>query len=235
MPASIRRHDREPSPDGAREVNPIRVLLAEDHTLVRAGIRSLINSFEGIEVVAEAGDGREATRLARTHEPDVVLMDISMPGLNGLEATARISRANRQCRVLILSMHSNEEYAAQALRAGASGYLVKEAATSELEAALQAVARGETYIGKSLSVGAVNRLLGEAPPGTGLAQLTPRQREILQMIAEGKSTREMAQLLNLSTKTVETHRSQLMERLSIFDVPGLVRLAIREGLVSPDL
>lgn len=216
-------------------MNPIRVLLAEDHTLVRAGIRSLISSFQGIEVVAEAGDGREATRLARAHAPDVVLMDISMPGLNGLEATARISRANRQCRVLILSMHSNEEYVAQALRAGARGYLVKEAATSELEAALQAVARGETYIGKSLSEEAVNRLLEDAPLVSGLTHLTPRQREILQMIAEGKSTREMAQLLNLSAKTVETHRSQLMERLKIFDVPGLVRRAIREGLVSPDL
>lgn len=213
----------------------IRVLLAEDHTLVRAGIRSLINSFQDIEVVAEAGDGREATRLARSLNPDIVLMDISMPGLNGLEATTRITRANSHCRVLILSMHANEEYAAQALRAGARGYLVKEAAASQLEEALHAVARGESYVSSSLSMDTVSRLLEETPQNSGLDHLTPRQREILQLIAEGKSTREIASVLSLSAKTVETHRSQLMDRLKIFDVPGLVRLAIREGLVSPDL
>jgi DNA-binding NarL/FixJ family response regulator len=213
----------------------IRVLLAEDHTLVRAGIRSLINSFHDIEVVAEAGDGREATRLARTVHPDIILMDISMPGLNGLEATARITRGDSHCRVLILSMHTNEEYAAQALRSGAKGYLVKEAAASELEEALHAVARGESYVSSSLSIETVQRLLEETPQSSGLDHLTPRQREILQLIAEGKSTREIAAVLSLSAKTVETHRSQLMDRLKIFDVPGLVRLAIREGLVSSDL
>jgi len=216
-------------------MTPIRVLLAEDHTLVRAGIRSLISSFQDIEVVAEAGDGREATRLARSLNPDIVLMDISMPGLNGLEATTRITRANSHCRVLILSMHTNEEYAAQALRAGARGYLVKEAAASQLEEALHAVARGESYVSSSLSMDTVSRLLEETPQNSGLDHLTPRQREILQLIAEGKSTREIASVLSLSAKTVETHRSQLMDRLKIFDVPGLVRLAIREGLVSPDL
>jgi len=216
-------------------MNEIRVLLAEDHTLVRAGIHALINSFDDITVVAEASDGREATKQARSARPDVVLMDIAMPGLNGLEATARIVRSCPNTRVLVLTMHSNEEYVVQALRAGATGYLVKEAATGELHQAISSVARGETYLSPSISRPAVERLMdNDRTISSSLDQLTPRQREILQLVAEGMSTREIADLLIVSIKTVESHRAQLMERLGIRDVPGLVRLAIREGLISSD-
>ncbi len=211
----------------------IRVLLAEDHTLVRAGIRALLDSFDGITVVGEASDGREAARQARELQPDVILMDIAMPGLNGLEATSRIARTCPGTRVLILTMHSNEEYVVQALRAGASGYLVKEAATGELHRAISSVARGQTYLSPSISRCTVERLMeDERMSVSSLDQLTPRQREILQLLAEGRSTRDIAALLSVSVKTVETHRARLMERLDIRDIPGLVRIAIREGLIS---
>ena len=216
-------------------MKPIRILLADDHTLVRAGICSLIKNMEGTEVIAEAGDGREALRLVRTHRPDVVLMDVAMPGLNGLEATARIAKKFPHVRVIILSMHINEEYVLQALRAGAAGYLVKGADAAELEIAIRAVARGETYLSPTVSKHVVTdyiqRISGET---TSLELLTPRQREVLQLIAEGYSTKKIASTLKISVKTVETHRMQLMERLDIHDIAGLVRYAIRVGLVRPD-
>jgi len=216
-------------------MKPIRVLLADDHTLVRAGIRSLLENMEGIEVIAEAGDGREALRLVRTHRPDVVLMDIAMPGLNGLEAAARIAKKFPNVRVIILSMHVNEEYVLQALRAGAAGYMVKGADAAELEIAIRAVARGETYlspmVSKHVVTDYIQRISGETSP---LELLTPRQREVLQLIAEGYSTKKIARTLKISVKTVETHRMQLMERLDIHDIAGLVRYAIRVGLVKPD-
>lgn len=216
-------------------MKPIRVLLAEDHTLVRAGIRALLQNLDDVQVVAEAGDGREALRLIQIHQPDVVLMDIAMAGLNGLEATARISREFPRVRVVILSMYVSEEYVLQALRAGAVGYLLKDAGTAELELAIRAVARDETYlspvVSKHVVADYVRRVGGEP---SSLERLTRRQREILQLIAEGRSTQEIAQLLNISVKTVETHRSQLMERLGIHDVAGLVRYAIRVGLVTPN-
>ena len=216
-------------------MKPIRILLADDHTLVRAGICSLIKNMEGTEVIAEAGDGREALRLVRTHRPDVVLMDVAMPGLNGLEATARIAKKFPHVRVIILSMHINEEYVLQALRAGAAGYLVKGADAAELEIAIRAVARGETYLSPTVSKHVVTdyiqRISGET---TSLELLTPRQREVLQLIAEGYSTKKIARTLKISVKTVETHRMQLMERLDIHDIAGLVRYAIRVGLVKPD-
>ena len=216
-------------------MKPIRVLLADDHTLVRAGIRSLLENMEGIEVIAEAGDGREALRLVRTHRPDVVLMDIAMPGLNGLEAAARIAKKCPNVRVIILCMHVNEEYVLQALRAGAAGYMVKGADAAELEIAIRAVARGETYlspmVSKHVVTDYIQRISGETSP---LELLTPRQREVLQLIAEGYSTKKIARTLKISVKTVETHRMQLMERLDIHDIAGLVRYAIRIGLVKPD-
>ena len=216
-------------------MKPIRVLLADDHTLVRAGIRSLLENMEGIEVIAEAGDGREALRLVRTHRPDVVLMDIAMPGLNGLEAAARIAKKFPNVRVIILSMHVNEEYVLQALRAGAAGYMVKGADAAELEIAIRAVARGGTYlspmVSKHVVTDYIQRISGETSP---LELLTPRQREVLQLIAEGYSTKKIARTLKISVKTVETHRMQLMERLDIHDIAGLVRYAIRIGLVKPD-
>jgi len=213
----------------------IRVLLADDHTLVRAGMRSLLKDISGVDVVAEAADGREAIELVETHQPDVVLMDIAMSGLNGLEAAERIIKSHPRCKVIILSMHSAEEYVTKALHIGVVGYLIKDAATSELELALRAVARGEKYLSPTISTRLIDQYKGLAPgeeagPGT----LTLRQREILQLIAEGRTTKEIATILNISLKTVETHRTQLMERLNIHDVAGLVRYAIRIGLISPD-
>lgn len=209
----------------------IRILLADDHHLVRAGIRSLLEDFPDFEVVGETGDGREAISLAHACQPDVILMDITMGSLNGLEAAARIVKECPAVRVIILSMHANEEYVRQALQAGASGYLLKDAATTELEIALRGVLRGETYLSPAISRQLVNLYLsGQAD--TTPEPLTPRQREILRLIAEGNTTKQIAALLNVSVKTVETHRAQIMERLDIRDIPGLVRYAVRHGLVD---
>jgi len=216
-------------------MRPIRVLLADDHALVRAGLRALLQNLPGIEVVAEAGDGREALQLLPTHRPDVVLADISMPGLNGLELAARAAKDWPGVRVVMLSMHANEEYVAQALRAGAAGYLLKDAATVELEAAVRAVGRGETYLSPAISKHVVTGFVqGTGRGPSSLEQLTPRQREVLQLIAEGNTTKEIAKKLAISVKTVETHRMQLMERLDLHDIAGLVRYAVRVGLIKPD-
>jgi len=216
-------------------VNAIRIVLADDHALVRAGVRSLIASIPGAEVVAEAGDGHEVLALVDKWRPRLVLMDIAMPGLNGLEATARLTKSHPETSVIILSMHAAEEYALQALRAGAAGYLLKDADLSELEFAITAVARGQTYLSPAMSKHLVTdyrrRLAEQADP---LDRLTPRHREVLQLIAEGQTTKDIATRLKLSVKTVETHRAQLMDRLDIHDVAGLVRFAIRVGLVAPD-
>ncbi len=213
-----------------------RVLLADDHTLVRAGLRSLLESIPGVEVVAETGDGREALELIGTERPDVALLDIGMPSLNGLEVAKRAAKESPRTRVVMLSMHADASYVRQALRAGASGYLLKGAAVSELPLALQAVMRGETYLTPKVSQEVVQGFLreGSANDTDPLAGLTERQREILQLIAEGKTTKEIAFDLEVSAKTVETHRARMMERLGIHDVPGLVRFAIRAGLVSSD-
>lgn len=216
-----------------RPGSDIRILLAEDHTLVRAGIRSLLDRIGGMEVVAEASDGQEAVRLAREHKPQLVVMDIAMAGLNGLEATRRIRSENPDAKILILSMHANEQYVHQALQAGASGYLLKDAATEELELAIQAALKGQTYLSPRISRRLVDDYLKQGD-GNPADQLTPRQREILQLIAEGRSTRAIAERLHVSVKTVETHRAQLMDRLDIHDVPGLVRFAIRTGVISAE-
>jgi len=210
----------------------IRILLADDHTLVRAGIRSLVQALSGIQVVAEAGDGREALSLIEMHQPDVAVLDIAMPGLNGLEVAAQVADNFPYVRVIILSMHATEEYVLRALRAGASGYLLKDADTSELELAIKAVTRGETYLSPAVSkhITEYVRRVGEGVH-SALERLTPRQREVLQLVAEGHTTQEIARMMNLSVKTVETHRTQLMERLDIHDIAGLVRYAVREGLV----
>ena len=216
-------------------MTPVRVLLADDHALVRAGIRALLEGLEGVAVVAEAGNGGEVLELARKHRPDVVLLDISMPGIGGLEASAQLKQELPEVRVVMLSMHANEEYVLQALRAGAVGYMLKDSATAELELALQAVMQGETYLSPPISrqvvEGYVQRVGAEQPAAD---HLTPRQRQVLQLIAEGLSTKEIAYRLELSVKTVETHRAQLMERLQIRDIAGLVKYAIRNGLVSSE-
>ena len=201
---------------------PIRVLLADDHTLVRAGIRALLEKLPGVEVAGEASDGREVIDLIKAHQPDVVLMDISMPGLNGLQALARITRDFPHVRVIILSMHHNDEYVLQALKSGASGYLLKRAATAELPAALKSVVGGEIYLSREIA----SRFLKKFPlqqiahSHSPLEQLTPRQREILQLLAEGQTTKAIAPILKVSDKTVEYHRAKLMARLEDFRHPG---------------
>ena len=215
---------------------PIRVILADDHPIVRAGIREALKQLPGVEVVGEASDGREAIKLVESALPDVVFMDISMPGLNGLEATERIIKNFPKVRVIILSRHDNEEYYWRALRVGASGYLLKNAVITELKSALQRVAGGEIYLSREISARLRNKLPLDqmARARSPVEQLSERQREILQLIAEGKTTKEIALTLELSAKTVEYHRMQLMRRLNIFDIPGLVRFAVRTGLVSQE-
>jgi DNA-binding NarL/FixJ family response regulator len=212
----------------------IRVLLVDDHALVRAGIRSLLGSMADVEVVGEAASGEDALALTESAGPHVVLMDIAMKGLSGLEAAARIRDRHPAVRVVILSMHSGEEYVMQALRAGAAGFLLKDAATGELELALRSVIRGESWFSPAVSrqvvEGYVQRVGGEPVNDV----LTARQREVLRLVAAGKSTKEIAFVLKLSVKTVETHRAQIMERLGIRDVAGLVRYALRTGLVPPE-
>jgi DNA-binding NarL/FixJ family response regulator len=214
---------------------PVTVLLADDHTLVRAGLRKLLEAMPEVQVVGEAADGSALLALAEQLRPQLVLMDIAMPGLNGLDATARLLQAWPATRVIILSMHQTEEYVRQALRSGAAAYILKDAAPTELEHAIKAVLRGETYLCAQVSRGVmsdyVQRLRNDEPTGV---PLTPRQREVLQLVAEGHSSKEIARLLDLSVKTVDTHRSQLMRQLDIHEVTGLVRYAIRIGLISMD-
>lgn len=208
-------------------------MLADDHALVRAGIRALLDTLSGVEVVAEYGDGIEALESVRRDPPDAILLDITLPGLNGLDVAARIARLGVPTRVLMLSMHNSPEHAARALAAGAVGYLNKDSAFDELATALEAIFAGKRYLCRALNEDAVlelERRAGEAK--SELELLTPRQRQILQLIAEGNATRQIAERLFLSIKTVETHRGQIMQRLNIFDIPGLVRFAIRNGLVS---
>lgn len=216
-------------------MTPIRVLLADDHTLVRAGIRGLLQGLQGVEVVGEAGDGQEALRLAEALRPAVILLDVGMPGLNGLEVAGRLATIDASIRVIILSMHTSEEYVLRALRAGCAGYLLKASAVAELEVAVRAVARGETYLSPAVSKRVVDdyvsRTGGAVDP---LDALTPRQREILQLAAEGHSSKEIAQRLGLSHRTVEAHRTQLMERLGVHDLAGLVRFAVRVGLITAE-
>jgi DNA-binding NarL/FixJ family response regulator len=213
----------------------IRVLLADDHKLFRAGIRSLLQTLDDIEVVAEAGDGREALRLAAAHRPDVVLMDIMMPNLNGLDAAARIVHAYPHTRVIMLSMSADEDSVLKTLRAGAVGYLVKTADPAELELAIRAAMRGEKFLSSAVSEHVVsvclNRLDKEQ---TSLERLTPRQREVLQLVAEGHTTKDIAKRLEISTKTAEAYRGELMRALDIHDIASLTRYAIRAGLVSLD-
>jgi DNA-binding NarL/FixJ family response regulator len=217
-------------------MSAIRIILADDHLLVLAGIRSLVESLDGVKIVAQASNGREAVALAQEHKPDLMIMDISMKELNGIEATGQIKSEVPDTRVLILSMHTTEDFVRRAIKAGASGYLVKDSAPLELKMAIESIMRGEVYLSPRVSKHLVSGFLegsGEQQE-TMLDALTPRQREILQMIAEGKSTKEIAYQLDVSVKTIETHRAALMERLGIHDVAGLVIYAVRNGLVSLD-
>jgi DNA-binding NarL/FixJ family response regulator len=213
-------------------VKPIRVLLIDDHALVRAGIRALLGRHAGVEVVGEAAGGREALRLIEELQPDIVLLDIAMPGLSGLEVLAESTKRFPHVRVIILTVHEAGEYALRALRAGAAGYLPKSAASIELHKAIDTVARGETYVSGEVAKETILQQAKGAGDENLLKKLTPRQREILILMVEGNSTRDIARALKISVKTVESHRAQLMERLNIHEMAGLVRYAIRMGLVK---
>jgi RNA polymerase sigma factor (sigma-70 family) len=211
----------------------IRVVLADDHTLVRAGIRSLLQEIEGIEVVGEAGDGVELLQRVADCRPDVVLLDIGMPRMSGLEAVAQLSKIDPSIRAVILSIHRAEEYVIEALRAGAVGYLLKDSAVSELEIALRTVTRGEQYLSPAVSQTVVDNYVERytATAADALALLTPREREVLKLVAAGLTSKEIAQHLGISYRTVEVHRLNLMRRLNVHDVTALVRFAVGAGLL----
>ncbi len=216
---------------------PIRVVVVDNHPIVRRGICAELEKTPGVDVVGEANDGREALQLVENLQPAVVFMDISMPSLNGLEATARIARDFPNVRVVILSKHEEEEYYWHALKIGAAGYLLKRAAISELRDAIQRVVGGELYLSKELSTKLVKKLPLQrvANQRNPLDQLTDRQREVLQLIAEGQNTKSIASILKVSPKTVEYHRAKLMQILQIYDIPGLVRFALRTRLIAHEL
>lgn len=209
------------------------MLIADDHALVRAGIRALLEKQSDMEVVDEANNGREALRLASQHRPDVVLMDIAMPELNGMEAVRQLAKDLPKVRCIILSMHADEEHVWQALQSGAAGYLIKGGSLAELELAIKSVAKGETYLSPGVSGPVIKEYVRRTGHEGDLVDiLTRRQTEILQMIAEGKTTKQIALILSVSVKTVESHRAQLMKRLGIQDIASLVRHALRIGLVE---
>ena len=213
-------------------MNPTRILLVDDHALVRAGIRALISMIEGVEVVGEAGNGDEALSLIETLQPDLVLLDITMPGMNGLVALDEISARFPKVRVIMLTMHEAREYAIQALRGGAAGFIPKRAASTELKEAIDTVMGGKTYVSHEIAQAGVTATEAAAVTQERLDRLTPRQHEILILIAEGKSMKQIGRILNISVKTVESHRAQLTERLEIHDIAGLVRFAIKMGLIK---
>jgi DNA-binding NarL/FixJ family response regulator len=214
-------------------VKNIRVLLVDDHALVRAGIRALLEKLELVEVIGEAGEGQEALTLIDNLRPDVVLIDLRMPGLSRFEVLKATSETFPEVHVIVLTVHDEEEYAFQALRAGASGYLPKSAASAELRLAIEHVMSGRKYLSPTVEQKATFELGRNGGPAQ-LSELTIRQREVLKLIAEGHSTKNVARALNISVKTVETHRTLLMDRLNIHDIAGLVRYAIKVGLVSLD-
>jgi DNA-binding NarL/FixJ family response regulator len=213
----------------------LRIVLADDHALVRAGIRALLDNLGGVKVVGEAGNGLETLKIIGETSPDIALIDIAMPELNGLAAAERAGRLFPSVKVIILSMHRGQEFVIQALRAGAVGFLVKDAAESELEVAIHSVARGESYLSPAVSKGVIASSIGWTGEYSKTAvDLTPRQREVLRLVVQGRTTKEIAHALGISAKTVEVHRAQLTDRLGIHDVPGLVRYAMRTGLITPE-
>jgi len=218
-------------------VNKIGVLLADDHTIVRKGLRSLLDSEAGIEIIGEAQDGREAIEKVEQLHPDVVLMDIVMPTLNGLEATRQIKKRFPEVKVLALTMHANEDYISQILRAGASGFVVKQATPAELVSAIQVVHRGDFFLSPSISSKIVEEYIRRAEAmgeEDSYDTLTDREREVLQLIAEGHPNREIAELLHISVGTVGTHRTHLMDKLDIHSTAELTQYAIRKGVIRPD-
>jgi DNA-binding NarL/FixJ family response regulator len=215
---------------------PISVLLAEDHRVVREGLRALLNVDGQFVIVGEAENGREAVQMARTLQPDVILMDIAMPILNGLSATRQILAANPAARVLILSAHSDDVYVDRMMEAGAAGFLEKQTSADILGKAVHDVAKGRTVLSPTIerrlqTAAAKSRIRGEAPKGRG-NRLTPRESEVLQLVAEGSANKQVASHLQISTKTVEKHRQHLMDKLNIHDTAGLTRYAIANGIIE---
>ena len=210
----------------------LTLLIVDDHPLIRVGLRALLEHGLDQPQIFEAADGREALEIAAKVLPDIVLLDVSMPGLNGVDTVRRLTTELPACKVIMLSMHCHEERVAECLRAGAVGYLVKDGAVSEIMTAIEAALHGEVYISTQVPTVAAKLLERKSDVTSPLQLLSPRQREILQLIAEGQSTKEIGYRLNLSGKTIETHRRLLMQRLDIHDVAGLARFAVRAGLVS---
>jgi DNA-binding NarL/FixJ family response regulator len=210
----------------------IRVLLADDHQLFRDGLRSLLQRSPGFTVAGEAADGLETLQLAAQLQPDVVLLDISMPGLNGVEVTRRLAAEVPETRVVILSMHADRRFVAETLRAGASGYLLKDSAFPDVVRAIQAALQGHVFLSPAITDVVAQDFASRAKPAADSAfhRLSPREREVLQLLAEGRATKEIAGKLAVSTKTVETHRRQIMEKLGLHSVAELTKYAIREGL-----
>jgi len=213
----------------------IRIVLADDHKLMRSGLRVLLEQQADLTVVGEASDGREAVALVASQRPDVLVMDIGMPSLNGIEAAAQITQSNPEAAIVMLSMHSDESYVLRALKAGAKGYLLKDSAEADLIRAVRAVAEGKSFFSPAVSKVLLDdyvRKLKRSGTEDPYDLLTPREREVLQLVAEGKSNKEVAQLLNLSVYTVETHRSNIMEKLNLHGVPELILYAVRKGIIS---
>ena len=216
-------------------MKPIRILLADDHTVMRSGLRVLLERQAGYQVVAEAGDGRQAIALAETHTPDVAVIDIAMPNLNGIEATRQITAKRPETAVVILSMHSDESYVLRALKSGARGYLLKDSPEADLINAIRAVHDGKAFFSPAISKMMVEdymRQLQQRGVEDSYELLTAREREVLQLLAEGKSNKETATMLNLSLYTVETHRSNILQKLNLHGTPELILYAVRKGVIS---
>jgi two-component system, NarL family, response regulator NreC len=216
-------------------MNPIRVLLADDHTLIRAGLRMVVSSQPDFIVVGEANHGREAVALAEQLRPDVVVMDVGMPSLNGIEACRQVHDSLPQTQVIMLSMHSDEGYVLRALKAGAKGYLLKDSAEADLASAIRAVTAGKSFFSPAVSKVLLEdymRKLERAGAEDSFELLSPREREVLQLVAEGKSSKEVANLLELSVYTVETHRAKVMQKLKLHNIPELILYEVRKGIVS---
>lgn len=212
----------------------VKIMLADDHRIVRQGLRLLLERQPGMKVVAEAEDGLSAVRLAREQSPDVAIIDVSMPGLNGVEAARKILAARPGARVIGLSMHSDRRYVVEMLRSGALGYILKESAFDELSQAIRTVLKGQTYLSSRIADVIIKDYVRSAAGGrsSAFSRLSNREREVLQLLAEGRSTKQVAGQLNLSVKTVETHRKQIMDKLNIHSLAGLTKYAVREGITS---
>ncbi len=213
----------------------LRVFVTDDHAIVRDGLKAILAQQPSVEVVGEAADGREAVKLIETLRPDVVLMDIAMPGLNGVEATRQVRKTVPRAKILILSAYGDQDYVYDLLHAGASGYVLKAAAAVELLTAIEVIARGECYLSPAIADRVVGGFVGKSVVAEGVDEpgaLTAREREVLQLIAEGCRTATAARRLGISPKTVETHRSNIASKLGIHDLPGLVKYAIRKGVVK---